>query len=74
MTRDNSITSSHRWRPHQWADVKAGDLVKFKRLIYDLGVGMVIETPHSAATAVKVLFPSKGVKPFHRSLIEVIDD
>jgi hypothetical protein len=54
--------------------VKAGDLVKFKRLIYDLGVGMVIETPHSAATAVKVLFPSKGVKPFHRSLIEVIDD
>jgi hypothetical protein len=52
--------------------MKAGDLVKFKRLVYNLGIGMVIETPHPAAAAVKVLFPSEGVKSFHRSLIEVI--
>ena len=71
MIRDSGITSS---MSYQVADVKAGDLVKFKRLVYDLGVGMVIETPHPAATAVKVLFPSEGVKSFHRSLIEVIDD
>tara|TARA_Y100000034_G_C6743103_1_gene329873 strand:- start:435 stop:599 length:165 start_codon:yes stop_codon:yes gene_type:complete len=54
--------------------MKAGDLVRFKRLIYSFGIGMVIETPHTVAAAVKILFPSEGVKSFHRSLIEVIDD
>jgi len=54
--------------------MKPGDLVRFKRLVYNLGVGLVIETPHPSVEwgAIKVYFPLEGTKSFHRSLIEII--
>ena len=54
------------------SELKSGDLVRFTRSVYNLGIGVVIETPHPAASAVKVHFPSGKDKSFHKSLIEVI--